>query len=1625
MKCSTCFNNINKYIKCNICQEKFCSEKCISVHNHLYHKFLLNQVDSSTINNNSLLNYRPKTKNIESKFLVKGIFNYDYIIYDPIFSIENCTLIYSDGVPKTLGSGSFGKVYLAFNNKNKKNYAIKHMEKDNLLKYLSCLDPIYAEIGIQSRINHPNIIKLLYVKETQTTFDLVMDYAKYGTLFDYVVKHKGLQEDIAFKYFIQIVNAIKFLHDNEIIHRDIKPENILLFENDVAKLCDFGWSIRCIEKLPGGSFSGTVEYMAPELINNLDYGKEIDMWMLGIFLYELMHGFSPFRPQKKKFKDKEVIDNIMNHKIIFYNPVSEDCKDLIVSLLDIDFRKRYTIDDVYNSKFVKNYERKGFNINTLSQKITKNNEKNNTINNKSNQIKGNNIMKVSKSLLMNRYNENDEISEYKQEKINNGINNKNNVPNKNYHFFDSKRIENDNLLISKLKKGNLCNDINNNDKNTRNIDDSFEDDDEPNAPRNNKKNKKRNNRTIYESIVILGYNQDKNFLSPIKKLEETPKNNTSNSPKNNDKYKKKNKTCLNSNKSINNNNANTNLRNYRKRDNLKLSSENIFDGYKTEKRVKKEITNFIFNNNKLVKKEMINNIIPSKISLNKNNHSLSLSFSDKLNIYNSLLTECFSPDKKIIYTEEKYNNYSHNEKFNQSLNINENLSGITYNLKNYPFDHLSNNSILDMSKLLLKSTIHDNIINKEKDNKEEEKIVIKEKEPIDNMRRKNKFQTPKDNDMKNIINKKGNPDGNGKIKRNFINKINNFEINGINSFKDGIINVNNSLSLKKEIKLQKENTDIMQIDPLKKKFKTDLRIIKRKNIIPIDNRNISEEPNKNINVKYENINQIVNYNLVPISTENNKDIYQNTDNNSCMMKQDLENSSINDKLRNIRLINTDLREKKSRSVTNQTNEFKFNQNKQKPGIRLVKSNRAINNIEFVRKINGSKKSIKKEKNKITKINKIMKFKTQNEENTGIKIYKNGENREIKINESKKITNFGNTKINIDEKKEIKINENKNINEINKKIVIEDYKEIEISKDKEEVNKKSKENDNFKNDNINEIAQYNEYNEKIDELNNEINKENNNKVINKELDLKPKDDKEKIDEAQINQIIKMKNEQNEMIKDEIEEYKNLENKKIHPIENLEMQENTIIKEEKDNENHSKNNNRIETYDKEIEITEKIQDNNNLEIKEEGKENNCKMILKEEEENNKDKEVINNNKLVLINKEKEIESNEIYENKIEKKENEEKNIQPIILDKKAKPIKNKEIKNIQQKVIVKKIYPINKMIEINKEKSDLGQNKENDVKNDIYKNKIKKNVITKKIEIKNGRNERLKDNLTSYKAKVITKKLNSRENSYSKIKKEHFQKLEISQNKNMNKNMIVNPEQKLGNQFPKIITSRKIQNKIYSSNFESFIKPYNENKALKDKKVDFSNKDTNTMNFSQSLVFNKKENIKIFPVIRPDKSNRIIKSKSPNISKPYSEENNSNNKQFIDLNGDNDHDDDIKQIKLKKKYTGNNSIKIIYKNNIDNINKNLNQSQKKENTNKNENQNFSEILTDKNYIGNKIEPNKEREPIVSLKKKNIEKLSYNKIESDEMKNKNSLNGKPNYNYESFFYSGEKKYGDSGLI
>ena len=377
MKCSLCSNYLSNKKKCLLCHKLFCSSICIESHFVFAHNKPINQ---NYINkNNNLQNH--KNKNIieqfkeekkekekedeiilQSPYLIPGILNLKRT-YDQNYSLKNLVPVYEkdrNDIPKIIGNGSFGEVFLYMNKRNKKYYAVKHMEKKILIEKLNNLDSIYKEINIQSRIDHPNILPILFVNETISEFDIVLEYSSYGNLFHYIRKNKSLNESLSFRLFIQVVNAVFFLHKNNLIHRDIKPENILIFEKNHLKLCDFGWCAKIEEGEQRCTFCGTTEYMSPELVNHTEYSKEVDIWSLGILLFEMIHGYSPFRPDKPNFAAKDVVYNIRLHKLKFKKDVSEECMKLIYHLLDKNPNKRFKVEDIFNSEFVKYYEKMKF-----------------------------------------------------------------------------------------------------------------------------------------------------------------------------------------------------------------------------------------------------------------------------------------------------------------------------------------------------------------------------------------------------------------------------------------------------------------------------------------------------------------------------------------------------------------------------------------------------------------------------------------------------------------------------------------------------------------------------------------------------------------------------------------------------------------------------------------------------------------------------------------------------------------------------------------------------------------------------------------------------------------------------------------------------------------------------------------------------------------------------------------------------------------------------------------------------------------------------------------------------------------------------------------------------------------
>ncbi len=267
-----------------------------------------------------------------------------------------------------IGKGTYGNVYLSHNKIDNKPYAIKLIEKKNL-SLLNCpIELIYKEISIQIQINHPNIIKLFSYYENEENIYMILEYSNKGSLYTLIRKKQYLKENETFHYFIQVLNAVNFLHENNFIHRDIKPENILLNDKNIIKLCDFGWCVKLENNEKKNTICGTYEYMSPELIKNENYDFNVDIWALGILLYEMLHGKSPFKNSinnnyNKEDEKFEIFNNIinLNFNVDDNKNLSLECIDLIYLLLRkkvnyFENYKDFKVYDIFNHCWVKKYE---------------------------------------------------------------------------------------------------------------------------------------------------------------------------------------------------------------------------------------------------------------------------------------------------------------------------------------------------------------------------------------------------------------------------------------------------------------------------------------------------------------------------------------------------------------------------------------------------------------------------------------------------------------------------------------------------------------------------------------------------------------------------------------------------------------------------------------------------------------------------------------------------------------------------------------------------------------------------------------------------------------------------------------------------------------------------------------------------------------------------------------------------------------------------------------------------------------------------------------------------------------------------------------------------------------------
>uniref|UniRef100_A0A0N5BAS2 Aurora kinase n=1 Tax=Strongyloides papillosus TaxID=174720 RepID=A0A0N5BAS2_STREA len=240
-----------------------------------------------------------------------------------------------------LGKGAFGSVCLVRHKRTHYPYAIKILFKSHIVDS-EAEKHIANEIELQGRLDHPHIAKMKSWWQTSDKLFFLFEYCHWKTLFDVIREERRLREKYALKLFSQVVSAVDFCHKHNIIHRDIKPENILLWRRDHAKLSDFGWSACSTPGVKNITICGTLEYMAPELVTEMGHDYRVDNWALGILLYEMVHGSSPFASDD----DKECKKNIIRGTLRFYTEVSHFVKDIVIGLTHRIPSKRMETKDI-------------------------------------------------------------------------------------------------------------------------------------------------------------------------------------------------------------------------------------------------------------------------------------------------------------------------------------------------------------------------------------------------------------------------------------------------------------------------------------------------------------------------------------------------------------------------------------------------------------------------------------------------------------------------------------------------------------------------------------------------------------------------------------------------------------------------------------------------------------------------------------------------------------------------------------------------------------------------------------------------------------------------------------------------------------------------------------------------------------------------------------------------------------------------------------------------------------------------------------------------------------------------------------------------------------------------------
>ncbi|ESO00477.1 hypothetical protein HELRODRAFT_157371 [Helobdella robusta] len=229
-----------------------------------------------------------------------------------------------------LGRGSFGKVMLAEEKQTKELYAIKCLTKESVVQ--DAIEPVFVEKRILSLKNKPPfLVNLHSCFQTKDRLFYVMEYVNGGDLTFRIQKEKSFKEPIAVFYAAEVAIALFFLHENGIIYRDLKLDNVMIDSDGHVKLTDFGM---CKENITSNvnttTYCGTPDFLAPEIILRKPYGKSVDWWAFGVFIYEMLVGETPFG---SSYDELQLSYNIVEQNISFPKSLSKEAINIMKGLL--------------------------------------------------------------------------------------------------------------------------------------------------------------------------------------------------------------------------------------------------------------------------------------------------------------------------------------------------------------------------------------------------------------------------------------------------------------------------------------------------------------------------------------------------------------------------------------------------------------------------------------------------------------------------------------------------------------------------------------------------------------------------------------------------------------------------------------------------------------------------------------------------------------------------------------------------------------------------------------------------------------------------------------------------------------------------------------------------------------------------------------------------------------------------------------------------------------------------------------------------------------------------------------------------------------------------------------------